>query len=71
MMQRKTAKKINLLLYVGLLMTIPIMIYLEVINDVPLEIILVCIMFAISMGLLWVSEQEDEGLKESRRRVNH
>jgi Na+/melibiose symporter-like transporter len=69
-MRRATAKKINVILYICLMITIPIMVYLETMNYLLLSIILVCIMFAISMFMVWLStrehENEDKKIKEKR-----
>jgi hypothetical protein len=59
-MKNEIAKKINVLLYICFMITIPTMIYLETENYLLLSIILVCIMFAISMFMIWLSAKEHE-----------
>jgi cadmium resistance protein CadD (predicted permease) len=59
-MNRKTAKRLGILLQIILLTSIGILIYLEIINALWMELGLVALMFGISMALLFVSEEEDE-----------
>jgi hypothetical protein len=67
-MNRKTAKKINVYLYICLLLTIPSMIYLQIMNDVVTSIILVCFMFVISMVMFWLSTNEHETEKKVKEK---
>lgn len=62
----KRAKKLGMVLYACLLACIASMIYFEL-NGYPLvyEVLLLCAMFAVSMGLLWCSEKEDEVKKKA------
>ncbi|OXM84362.1 hypothetical protein [Paenibacillus rigui] len=64
-MKRSLAKRVGFLLYSCLMLSIPAVIYLEIHGYVILGIALVCIMFGLSMGLLWVSEAEDSRDKEA------
>ncbi|MCR8633667.1 hypothetical protein [Paenibacillus radicis (ex Xue et al. 2023)] len=59
-MTRKTANHIGVALYCCLMISIPLMIYLEINNHILLGILMVCIMFGLSMGLLAVSEIADK-----------
>lgn len=68
----KTARKTGIILYGALMLCIPAVLYLEMHGYIAAGIVLVVFMFAISMGMLWVSEAEDRAEQRtaaSRRRV--
>jgi hypothetical protein len=59
-MKRKTARKIGIGLFSCLILLIAATVYSEVNNYLFIGIILVWAMLGVSMGLLWISEIEDE-----------
>jgi hypothetical protein len=64
-MTRKTAKSMGLALYFCLMICIPAVLYLEIYGYMIAGIALVCMMFVISMALMWVSEVEENPDKRS------
>lgn len=64
-MKRKTVKWLGRSLYCCLLVFIAALIYVEVKNELLWGIALLCGMFVICMGLLWISEKDDEWAKEN------
>ncbi|NEW05355.1 hypothetical protein GK047_04905 [Paenibacillus sp. SYP-B3998] len=69
-MKRIHAKRLTIILYICLLFTMPVMVYLQINNEVLLSIILVGMMFVISMVMFWLSTKEHEAdeakMKEKR-----
>lgn len=59
-MTKKTARNTGFALYGCLMMCIPAVIYLEMHNYLWTGVALIGLMFAMAMGLLWVSEVEDQ-----------
>lgn len=59
MKKAKAAGKTGFILYGVLMLCIPAVLYLEIHGYIAAGIALVVLMFAISMGMLWVSEAEE------------
>ncbi|UJF35198.1 hypothetical protein [Paenibacillus hexagrammi] len=62
-MKRRTSKKLHILLYLILMSTIPVMIYLQLHSEVMLSMLLLGFMFALCMVMFWASAREHESEK--------
>ncbi|MCS7464650.1 hypothetical protein N0M98_31635 [Paenibacillus doosanensis] len=70
-MSRIRAKRAEIILYGLLMACIPLVLYLELHGEIVLGIVVVCVMFALSMGLLRASEAgEDRPERKGRKARN-
>ncbi|KPV59192.1 MULTISPECIES: hypothetical protein [Paenibacillus] len=66
-MKRITARRIGWVIFGCMLASAAVLMYLQIIGELMLGIALVGITFVLSMGLLWMSELEDEAAEREKK----
>ncbi|SCW36213.1 hypothetical protein SAMN04487970_100475 [Paenibacillus tianmuensis] len=66
-MKRITARRIGWVIFGCMLASAAVLLYLQIIGELMFGIALVGITFALSMGLLWMSELEDEAAEREKK----
>lgn len=66
-MKRITARRIGWVIFGCMLASAAVLMYLQIIGELMLGIALVVITFVLSMGLLWMSELEDEAAEREKK----